>query len=130
MGFVTWLRLRVPPLAIAGLAGALIRGIAWILPSLSVEIPLRLWIAAALALIGGGVALSAVMSFRRAKTTVDPLHPEGATRLLDYGVYHHSRNPMYLGMPFALGGWCLYHANVSSAVVFPAPLFCPASWGT
>jgi protein-S-isoprenylcysteine O-methyltransferase Ste14 len=116
MGFMTWLRLRVPPLALAALAGVLIWGIAWILPSFTVEIPLRLWIAAALALLGGGVALSAVVSFRRAKTTVDPIHPEATTRLLVYGVYHHSRNPMYLGMLLGLGGWSVYHANVLSAV--------------
>lgn len=116
---MTWLRLRVPPLVVTGLAAALIWGVAWLLPSLSVEMPLRLWIAAALALLGCAVSLWAVVSFRRAKTTVNPLKPEAASHLLANGIYGRSRNPMYVGMLFALAGWCLYHANAAAALVLP-----------
>lgn len=119
MGRMNWLRLRVPPLVVTGLSAALMWAIAWALPGLAVEIPARPWIAAALALLGCGVALWAVVSFRRAKTTVNPLNPEAASRLLVHGIYRRSRNPMYVGMLLALGGWGVYHANVAAALVLP-----------
>lgn len=119
MTWLNWFRLRIPPLVITGLAVALIWAIAWAVPSLAVEIPLGRWIAAALGLLGCAVSLWAVVSFRRAKTTVNPLNPEASAQLVVSGVYHGSRNPMYLGMLLALGGWCVYHGNVASAVVLP-----------
>jgi protein-S-isoprenylcysteine O-methyltransferase Ste14 len=116
---MSWLCLRIPPLIVAGLAAALIWGIAWILPSLSINIPLRFWIVAAFVLSGCAVAIWAIVSFRHAKTTVNPLNPEAASRLLVHGIYQYSRNPMYLGMLLTLAGWCVYHANVAAVVVLP-----------
>lgn len=116
---MNWLRLRIPPLVVTGLAVALIWAIALAVPSLAVEMPLRLLTAAALALLGCGVALWAVVSFRRAKTTVNPLNPEATSQLLVHGIYGRSRNPMYVGMLFALAGWCAYHGNIAAALVLP-----------
>lgn len=118
-GLVTRLNLRLPPLAVTGLAAALIWGIARLVPNLSVAIPLRSWIAAALALLGGAASLWAVVSFGRAKTTVNPLHPEATSQLVVHGMYHYSRNPMYLGMLLALGGWFVYYASVLGTAVLP-----------
>ena len=53
-------------------------------------------------LIGIGVLVSAVASFRKQKTTVNPLDIEKATSLVISGVFKYSRNPMYLGMVFIL----------------------------
>ena len=44
------------------------------------------------------VFLSAVKSFRRQKTTVNPLEPRQASSLVTSGIFKFSRNPMYLGM--------------------------------
>jgi protein-S-isoprenylcysteine O-methyltransferase Ste14 len=53
---------------------------------------------------GGVVAVSGlalacwgVIDFRRARTTVDPVHPEKTARLVTDGIYRWTRNPMYLG---------------------------------
>lgn len=89
MGQMNWLRLRVP-IVVTVLAAALMWAIAWALPGLAVEIPVRLWIAAALALLGCGVAIWAVVSFRRAKTTVNPLNPDATSQLLVHGIYGRS----------------------------------------
>lgn len=67
--------------------------------------PLRLVALAVLVLLGAGVSLAGVRSFRQAKTTVNPLKPERATHLVDGGIYRLTRNPMYLGMLLVLLGW-------------------------
>src|ERR1019366_8041563 len=43
--------------------------------------------------------------FIRARTTVNPIQPNRASRLVVSGAYCMSRNPMYLGMVLSLSGW-------------------------
>ncbi|VUD68795.1 hypothetical protein TDB9533_04154 [Thalassocella blandensis] len=43
-------------------------------------------------------ALLALIKFKTEKTTVNPLQPEQATKLVTSGIYARSRNPMYLAM--------------------------------
>ena len=65
----------------------------------------RLGAALALAALGAGVCLAGVASFRRARTTVNPLVPEQASSLVQAGIYRHTRNPMYLGFAILLVAW-------------------------
>ena len=51
-----------------------------------------------LLILGLLIFLSAVKSFRRQKTTVNPLEPRQASSLVTSGIFKFSRNPMYLGM--------------------------------
>jgi len=51
-----------------------------------------------LLILGLVVFISAVKSFRRHKTTVNPLEPKQASSLVTSGIFKFSRNPMYLGM--------------------------------
>src|SRR5690554_7931457 len=67
--------------------------------------PFRMAALVVLVLLGAGISLIGVRSFRRAKTTVNPLKPEQATQLVDGGIYRLTRNPMYLGMLLVLLGW-------------------------
>ena len=48
--------------------------------------------------LGIGFLVSAVLSFKRQRTTVNPLQPEKASSLVITGLFKYSRNPMYLGM--------------------------------
>ena len=57
---------------------------------------------AMLFLISGGI------SFRLAKTTVNPLKPESASSLVVSGAFKISRNPMYVGFALLLLAWCVY----------------------
>tara|TARA_B100000131_G_C17605660_1_gene405433 strand:+ start:40 stop:486 length:447 start_codon:yes stop_codon:yes gene_type:complete len=51
-----------------------------------------------LLILGLVVFISAVKSFRKQKTTVNPLEPRQASSLVTSGIFKLSRNPMYLGM--------------------------------
>jgi protein-S-isoprenylcysteine O-methyltransferase Ste14 len=72
-------------------------------------------------LVSAGIALdlTAMMAFLRRGTTVDPIRPARASRLVTSGVYHYSRNPMYLGLALVLAGWTVL---VSSPLLLPIVL--------
>ena len=55
-------------------------------------------IAASFLLFGVITLVTAVLSFKRQSTTVNPLQPEKASSLVISGIFKYSRNPMYLGM--------------------------------
>lgn len=55
-------------------------------------------IAALFLLLGITTLITAVLSFKRQSTTVNPLQPEKASSLVVSGIFKYSRNPMYLGM--------------------------------
>ncbi|MBC52417.1 MAG: protein-S-isoprenylcysteine methyltransferase [Gammaproteobacteria bacterium] len=108
------LELKIPPPLIALLCIALmwyIQGFyplgwltaAWVLP-----------VAILLALTGIAVASMGAAAFKRAHTTVNPLHPEQTSHLVTDGIYRYTRNPMYLGMALVLTAIALYLADLSA----------------
>ena len=50
------------------------------------------------------IILSAIILFKKYQTTITPLNPSNATKLITDGIYKFSRNPMYLGLLFVLLG--------------------------
>ena len=72
--------------------------------------------------LGLFIFISAVKSFKRSKTTVNPLSPEQATKLVTEKIFRYSRNPMYLGMTTILGSLALFF-NLIGGIIFIA-LFC------
>ena len=63
------------------------------------------------------IELFAVLSFRRAQTTINPLRPDNTTALVTDGIYALSRNPMYLGMVFILTGAALIMRCLSPTIM-------------
>jgi protein-S-isoprenylcysteine O-methyltransferase Ste14 len=115
-----FLELRVPP----PLVGVIIAGAMWFIasslpPLLPLPVSARLPVAIILALVGVAIALSGVISFRRAQTTVNPLKPETSTALVSSGIFRITRNPMYLGMLAVLLAWAAY---LSSAWALLGPV--------
>ena len=55
-------------------------------------------------IIGLVIILSAIILFKKYQTTITPLNPSNATKLITDGIYKFSRNPMYLGLLFVLFG--------------------------
>jgi len=50
------------------------------------------------------IILYAIILFKKYKTTITPLNPSNATKLITVGIYKFSRNPMYLGLLLVLLG--------------------------
>ncbi|NOH97913.1 isoprenylcysteine carboxylmethyltransferase family protein [Vibrio sp. 99-70-13A1] len=60
------------------------------------------------------IGLSGVWEFRKHKTTVNPTKPDGASTIVDSGVYGYTRNPMYLGLFILLFSLGYYFQNLVS----------------
>ncbi|MDO9599144.1 MAG: isoprenylcysteine carboxylmethyltransferase family protein [Azoarcus sp.] len=60
------------------------------------------------ALFGGAISAAGSFAFWRARTTINPLHPEKSSHLVTSGVFRYSRNPMYLGLVITLSGWAIH----------------------
>jgi len=99
-----WLEHRIPPPLVAFISGLLM----WLAVRPITAPGSRLCLALLVALGGVAVCLAGVASFRRARTTVNPLKPESASALVIAGIYRHTRNPMYLGFAIILLGWCVF----------------------
>jgi len=82
-------------------------------------IPARLIVS--IAFIGLGFCLLIVGGyyFRKAKTTFNPITPEKATCLVTKGIYHYSRNPMYIGFLLWLIAGVIYLSNLLNLFLLP-----------
>ena len=69
--------------------------------------------------IGGGISSLGAREFRRAKTTVNPLHPERASSVVTSGIYRYTRNPMYVGILLVLLGCFVAFGALSGLVGLP-----------
>jgi protein-S-isoprenylcysteine O-methyltransferase Ste14 len=110
----------IPPLVVALLAGLGAWLAAQAVPALRLDSDSLPVIAAAVGLLGVGCSLLGVVSFRRARTTVNPLNPGAATALVVSGVYRFTRNPMYLGFLLVLLGEVIWLGSLLALAAAPA----------
>ena len=94
------LELKIPPAAVWFICALIMWVLARLLPFGTLP-PLPV-VAMVVAGIGIGVSFAGVWSFRKARTTVNPLEPSQATHFVSKGVYQLSRNPMYVGLACCL----------------------------
>lgn len=116
---MNWLELKIPPPVVALLIAIGMWLVRTATGMLSFALSDRLAIAIVLAVLGGGVAVAGIVSFRRAGTTANPTRPEATSSLVATGIYRFTRNPMYFGSALVLIGWAVYLSNL---VVFAGPL--------
>ncbi|MBL8221602.1 MAG: isoprenylcysteine carboxylmethyltransferase family protein [Bryobacterales bacterium] len=110
---------KLPPAALVAIAASLMWFAAQNQAS-DFTLPASLLCATTSVLAGALICLAGVLSFRRAKTTVNPMKPASVSTLVAWGVYRYSRNPMYLGFLLILLGWALWLSNVLAFVLLPA----------
>jgi len=101
------------------IAAALMWAASSMAPAFDFVFPAHAVSSASLALIGIVTCLAGVVSFKRAKTTVNPMKPDATSSLVVSGVYRYTRNPMYLGFLLILLGWAAFQANALALVVLP-----------
>ena len=89
-------------------------------PAAGVDIHGAGWIAIALLAVGVAIGLAGVVEFRRRRTTVNPMSPDKASRVVTSGVFRWTRNPMYLGHAFGLLAWIVYLGNIIAITILIA----------
>ncbi len=99
---------KIPPPVIGMIIGFVMWRCAAYGPVFALDVSIRNSVAACLF----GVALScdfaALLAFRAAQTTINPLAPARASKLVTTGIYKITRNPMYLGLCLILLAWALH----------------------
>jgi protein-S-isoprenylcysteine O-methyltransferase Ste14 len=113
------LELKVPPILVVLLTGALMTLGWWAMPQWRVPFLGRLLVSGVLAFMGLVISALGVASFRKARTTVNPLKPDAASSLVVVGVYRWTRNPMYLGFLIVLLGVGVFLASPLALAAIP-----------
>lgn len=112
---------KIPPPLVMLFFACVMFGVSKLGLTFTLESLTRRGIIALLLISGLAIALSGVRSFKKAKTTVNPLKPDSVSSLVDSGIYQITRNPMYVGLTLVLAAWAVY---LSSWIAFSLiPLF-------
>ena len=108
------LELKIPPVLVTVIFALLMWLVSILLPGITTPIMLRVGGIIALITFGAFFSIFGVVSFRKAKTSVNPLTPDACSSLVSSGIYKKTRNPMYVGFLFFLIGWGLFLSNLFS----------------
>ena len=111
------LDLKVPPDVVALVVGAFMWGVSLVTPALAFSSALRALPALALLLVGCGFIVAARLAFAHADTTFSPVSPDRSRHLVVSGVYHLTRNPMYLGTLLVLLALAIWLSSPAAALV-------------
>ena len=114
------LELKIPPPIVAVAIGVLMWLIARLTPAFAIAIPASRVLAGAIVALGVLISIAGVRSFRKARTTLNPLSPKSATSLVDFGIYRFTRNPMYLGLLLVLIAVAFFLRNPLALLGAPA----------
>ncbi len=114
-----WLELKIPPPAVALFLALTMWLASLVSDALSFALPAPLAISIACAALGGVVSTAGMVSFRQARTTVNPMRPDAASSLVETGIYRFTRNPMYLGLLLVLAGWAVHLSNAIAVAGLP-----------
>lgn len=109
---------KIPPPIVALVVAAAMWGVAAVGPALPLPKLAANLATGALAIAGATVDALALLAFRAARTTVDPLRPERASALVTRGIYRVTRNPMYVGLCCFLLAWAFH---LSALLPFAGP---------
>ncbi len=113
------LELKIPPPVVLLLSAVAMWLVArwlpqWSWPSKPVAV-----LGGVLAVAGFALIVTAMRTFGRSKTTINPLKPAESALLVSHGVFAWTRNPMYVGLAMILTGWACYLANAPAWLLVP-----------
>lgn len=103
--------LLIPPPVVAAICGAAMWAVARYAGIGGIN---AAWLPVMAVIVGAAsvlLMLAAVASFIAAKTTINPLKPANASRLITTGVFRLSRNPIYLADLLLLAAFAVWLGN-------------------
>ena len=107
----------IPPPVVAAIIGALMWAANRFLPWGSFTFAFREPAALLLLATGLLLMLAAVAQFITARTTINPMRPSRASRLITTGVFALSRNPIYLADLLLLAAFAVWLGNAFNAAL-------------
>ena len=108
---------KIPPAVVWLVCALIMKSIAYVLPF--VALPHLPIVALVMTLIGIGAGIAGILSFYKARTTINPLEPSQATHFVSKGVYQLSRNPMYVGLACCLLAWAIWLSYLLTWIGIP-----------
>ncbi|TYK66561.1 methyltransferase family protein [Colwellia echini] len=111
---MAFLENKIPPPLVGIIIAAGMWWLSLVTPVIVLSSIIKLSLVSVLFCIGIFFDLAGVISFRLAKTTVNPLKPNKASALVTSGIYQYTRNPMYVGFVAFLLAWASYLGSVWS----------------
>lgn len=111
------LELKIPPVALALFIAFAMWGVSLVTGPIELPFFVRALAAVVFVAAGMGISIAGVVSFRRARTTVNPTTPDSTSALVSSGIYGVTRNPMYLGFLLVLIGWAAFLSNAWALLV-------------
>ena len=113
------MNLKIPPVVQFFIFASLMWGIRRLTQSTHFSFRYQQVLSMTLVALAIGVGLLALLSFKKANTTVDPTQPEKVSTLVTVGVYKYTRNPMYLAMLISLVAFFIWLGNAYNLFVLP-----------
>lgn len=110
------LELTIPPPVVMLVIGLIMWLLAFLFPALAVASITSLTGGIVVGLVGLGISMAGVITFKQARTTSDPRNPADASVLVTSGIYRVTRNPMYVGVLLILIGWGLFLGNILALI--------------
>jgi protein-S-isoprenylcysteine O-methyltransferase Ste14 len=114
-----FLELKIPPPLVAVLFGVAMWLVSRLGGAVHVSFGNRMGAAIVIGAIGMAFGLSAMASFVRAKTTMNPTKLGATSSLVTHGVYRLTRNPMYLSLALYLFALGVYLSNWLALLLLP-----------
>lgn len=113
------MRNKIPPPIVAIVTALLMLGVSMMLPEAKFNLPYANVFGGIFVILSIVIMAAGILEFRKASTTINPLIPDSASELVSSGIFHYSRNPMYLGMAGILAGIFFFLGNFASALIIP-----------
>lgn len=105
------MELKIIPVVQVIIATLLMKAIQQLLPNFNYIMSHSFSLVSLLTALAVIIGVMAVYSFRKHQTTVNPSKPESSSKVVNTGIYHFSRNPMYLAMLLALVAFAFHLQN-------------------
>jgi len=111
------MKLKLPPPVICAFFGGLMYLLAKFLPVGDFNFFGRRSLMYGLVGLASVLSIVSILHFFKSKTSLDPMVPGKATKLVTKGLFRFSRNPMYLALLLALLAWGIWLGNAFNTLL-------------